>query len=70
MKGKRSSNRPMADGNFSNKIFFSDEIHFILAGYVNKQNCRIWCSENSQAIEEKPLHPENVTVCSLFGQKV
>ena len=24
------------DGNFSNKIFFSDEAHFTLDGYVNK----------------------------------
>ena len=30
------------DGNFSNKIFFSDEVHFKLVGYVNKQNCRNW----------------------------
>ena len=29
------------DGNFSNKIFFSNEAHFTLCGYVNIQNCRI-----------------------------
>ena len=34
-------------GNLSNKIFFSDEAHFTLAGYVNKQNCRILGSENT-----------------------
>ena len=28
------------DGNFSNKIFFNDGVHFTLGGYVNKQNCR------------------------------
>ena len=51
------------DGNFSNKIFFRDEAHFTLDGYVNKQNCRIWSSANPQVIEEKPLlHPEKVTV--------
>ena len=26
------------DVNFSNKIIFSDEVHFTLSGYVNKQN--------------------------------
>ena len=24
------------------KIIFSDEAHFDLGGYVNKENCRIW----------------------------
>ena len=28
------------------KIIFSDEAHFDLGGYVNKQNCRIWGTEN------------------------
>ncbi|GFX12347.1 putative DD41D transposase [Trichonephila clavipes] len=27
---------------FQKRIFFSDEAHFWLNGYVNKQNCRIW----------------------------
>ena len=25
------------------KIIFSDEAHFDVVAYVNKQNCRIWC---------------------------
>ena len=28
------------------KIIFSDEAHSVLGGYVNKQNCRIWGTEN------------------------
>ena len=31
--------------NHHQKIFFSDEAHFDLDGYVNKQNCRIWGTE-------------------------
>ena len=50
-------------GNFSNKIFFSDEAFFTLGRYVNKQNCHIWGSENPQVIEERPLHQEKVTIC-------
>ena len=28
------------------KFFFSDEAHFDLDGYVNKQNYRIWGTQN------------------------
>ena len=44
------------------KIIFSDEAHFNLGGYVNKQNCRIWGTENPLAYIEKPTHPKRVTV--------
>ena len=58
------------DGNFSNKIFFSYEAHFTLSGYVNKQNCPIWGSENPQVIEERVLHPKKSLFGALFGPKV
>ena len=52
--------------NFSNTIFFSDEGHFTLGGYVNKQNSRIWRSKDPQVTQERSLHPEKVTVwCAL-----
>ena len=54
------------DDNFSNKIFFSDEVHFELGGYVNKHNFRILGSEDPQVIEERPLHLEKITIwCAL-----
>ena len=57
--------------NFLNKIFFSDEAHFTLGAYVNKQNCSTCGWENRQVIEESLLHPEKVTLFSaLFGPKV
>ncbi|GFW12545.1 uncharacterized protein TNCV_817971 [Trichonephila clavipes] len=43
-------------------IFRSDEAHFWLNGYVNKQNCRIWSEANPQVYVETPLHPEKLTV--------
>ena len=57
---------------FANKIYFSDEALFTLGGYVNKQNCRIWGSENTRVIAERPLHPEKVASrkSALFGPKV
>ena len=45
------------------KIIFSDEAHFDLGGYVNKQNCRISGTENPHAYIEKPTHQNE----SLFG---
>ncbi|GFU13831.1 putative DD41D transposase [Trichonephila clavipes] len=47
---------------FHKRILFSDETHFWLNGYVNKQNCRIWSEANSQVYVETPLHPEKLTV--------
>ena len=38
---------------FHRKIIMSDDAHFHLGGYVNKQNCRIWGSENPKMIFHK-----------------
>ncbi|GFU47235.1 tc3a_0 protein [Trichonephila clavipes] len=35
---------------FHKRILFSDEAHFWLNGYVNKQNCRIWSEANPQVV--------------------
>ncbi|GFW20965.1 uncharacterized protein TNCV_1714721 [Trichonephila clavipes] len=40
----------------------TDEAHFWLNGYVNKQNCRIWSEANPQMYVETPLHQEKLTV--------
>ncbi|GFW10341.1 uncharacterized protein TNCV_5096921 [Trichonephila clavipes] len=47
---------------FHKRILFSDEAHFWLNGYVNKQNCLIWSEANPQVYVETPLHPEKLTV--------
>ncbi|GFW20083.1 tc3a_0 protein [Trichonephila clavipes] len=53
---------------FHKRILFSDDAHFWLNGYVNKQNCRIWSEANSQVYVETPLHPEKLTVwCALWA---
>ncbi|GFV59819.1 putative transposable element [Trichonephila clavipes] len=53
---------------FHKQILFSDEAHFWLNGYVNKQNCRIWSKANPQVYVETPLHPEKLTVwCALWA---
>ncbi|GFW49237.1 hypothetical protein TNCV_3057471 [Trichonephila clavipes] len=51
---------------FHKRILFSDEAHFWLNGYVNKQKCRIWSEANPQVYVETPLHREKLTVwCAL-----
>ncbi|GFU57145.1 uncharacterized protein TNCV_1780071 [Trichonephila clavipes] len=53
---------------FHKRILFSDEAHYWLNGYVNKQNCRIWSEANPQVYVETPLHPEKLTVwCALWA---
>ncbi|GFU71108.1 hypothetical protein TNCV_1216332 [Trichonephila clavipes] len=53
---------------FHKRILFSDEAHFWLNGYLNKQNCRIWSEANPQVYVETPLHPEKLTVwCALWA---
>ncbi|GFT67193.1 uncharacterized protein TNCV_783451 [Trichonephila clavipes] len=51
---------------FHKRILFSDEAHFWLNGYVNKQNCRIWSEANPQVYVETPLHPEKL-FRALYG---
>ncbi|GFU01442.1 uncharacterized protein TNCV_1994691 [Trichonephila clavipes] len=56
---------------FHKRILFSDEAHFWLNGYVNKQNCRISSEANIQVYVETPLHPEKLTVwCALWAGRI
>ncbi|PNF43958.1 hypothetical protein B7P43_G00895, partial [Cryptotermes secundus] len=45
---------------------FSDEAHFHLSRYVNKQNMHYWSGNNPRELHERPLHSDKVTVwCAL-----
>lgn len=51
-------------------VLSSDEAHFHLSGYVNKQNFRYWAENNPRQLHERPLHSQRVTVwCAVadFG---
>ncbi|GFX35583.1 uncharacterized protein TNCV_103901 [Trichonephila clavipes] len=41
---------------FPKQILLSDELHFWLNGYVNKQNCRIWSTNKTAAFGVKLIH--------------
>ncbi|GFU67142.1 hypothetical protein TNCV_3675561 [Trichonephila clavipes] len=66
--GATAQNEIAVVPDFHKRILFSDEAHFWLNGYVNKQNCRIWSEANPQVYVETPLHPEKLTVwCALWA---
>ena len=49
-------NHQKVNASFSSKIILCDEVHFHLDGFVNRQNCCVWGSENLRVISEKQIH--------------
>lgn len=59
------------DNEFLDKLWMSDEAHFHLTGYVNKQNYRYWADRNPNEVHERPLHSSKVTVwCAVSSHGV
>ena len=59
------------DNEFLDKLWMSDEAHFHLTGYVNKQNYRYWADSNPKEVHERPLHSSKVTVwCAVSSHGV
>ena len=59
------------DPGFLQTLIMSDETHFHLNGFVNKQNCRIWGTENPQVIQQHQLHPVKCTVwCGVTANEI
>ncbi|GBN47428.1 hypothetical protein AVEN_117692-1 [Araneus ventricosus] len=50
-------------------IWFTDEAHFHLNGFVNKQNWRFRGSENPHLCEEKPLHSPKLLLGLRYAAK-
>ena len=50
-------------------VWFSDEAHFTLHGYVNEQNVRFWGCEKPDIHDVKPLHGEKLTVRAALSSK-
>jgi len=49
------------DDGFINTVIMTDEAHFHLSGYVNKQSYRYCAPENPQELRQRPLHSERLT---------
>ena len=57
--------------NFFDKLLMSDETHFHLNGFVNKQNCRFWAKENPRAVHQRKLHPVKRTAwCAITANEI
>jgi hypothetical protein len=52
-----------------NCLWFCDEAHFHLDGFVNKQNTRFWVSENPHRVMEMSLHPAKYTVLCVVSKQ-
>ena len=70
LKRRKFSNWSLAkleeNEEFHRKIIFSDEAHFWLNGFVNKQNMCYWSAKNQNVLHETPLHPQKVSVWCGF----
>lgn len=59
------------DEAFLSHLIMSDEAHFHLGGYVNKQNYRFWGVENPKIIHTQLSHPQKVTVwCGITNARI
>ena len=50
-------------------IWQRSKSNFDLGGYINKQNCHIWGTENQHAYIEKPTHPKRVIFWCEFWSR-
>ena len=56
---------------FVDDLITSDEAHFLLNCFVNRQNFRYWCDHNPEEIVRVPLHSTRVTVwCELSSSGI
>jgi hypothetical protein len=49
-------------------LFMSDEAHFYLDSFVNKQNVSYYVAENPQSLHERPLHSPKVIVWCVVSK--
>ena len=49
------------------RLLCSDEVHFHLSGFVNKQNFRYWAKENPWQHHKRLLHSQRVTIWWAFA---
>lgn len=53
--------------NTATQMLMSNKHHFQLSGFINRQNCRHWMTENSCQMCKRPIHSTKVIVwCAVY----
>ena len=60
-----------ADPDFFTNIWFSDESHIHLNGYINRQSTRFLGFERPDVVVQKPVHSARITIwCAVSGHGI
>lgn len=51
-----------------NNVYLTDEVCFILSGYINFQKLRIWWKGNPRIYRGNTIHPEKIEVWFEFRE--
>jgi len=53
-----------------NTLLMHVKAHFLVSGYVNRQNCRYW-APNPHELHQRPLHSAKMTLwCSVSSRAI
>ena len=63
------NNKMKEDEDQINNVWFSDEAHLHLDGYVNSENCVFLGTELPQEVLKRPLHTSKVTAWCAINSK-
>jgi len=59
------------NNNQVNNLWMSNEAHFHLSGFVNKQNFRYWSDVNPHLLHETSFHSQKVIVwCAILANRI
>jgi len=54
-----------------NTLLMYVKAHFLVSGYVNKQNCRYWAPNNPHELYQRPLHTAKMTMwCAVSSHGI
>lgn len=67
----RYSKKAGQNRDFLNSLIVSDEAHFNSNGFANKQNSRLWATENPRVVYPRKLDPLKCTVwCGVSSERI
>ena len=59
------------NSDIANTLLMYVKAHFLVSGYVNKQNCRYWAPNNPHELHQRPLHSAKMTLwCAVSSHGI